>query len=207
MRIVKIIPPTSFILRNSFHSSIVAQFRLCSAPNCIQFMNNSQMCMLYFLNGYDKESRIGTERNRIMKRHTIIVATIVLLLIGCSNRSIVTDKEVQTAVKESNYPFTSLSLIIDTDRMANALTIQFDEGTKQLEARYENKEEEIFLHGNKAMKKIEELFTNWEIDPEMREEDLVKAAADAVEMKEYKVLKLTIEFKGYNPKKITFSKS
>ena len=69
-----------------------------------------------------------------------------------------------------------------------------------------NKKEEIALHGEKALKKIMEAFEKMKPDPEAEETELITSAAEAFEFKDYKMIRMEITFKGYDPKEIMFSK-
>jgi hypothetical protein len=151
----------------------------------------------------------------IEKRRMLIMAMIssLLLFSACSNKNIVTTTPSETDTSEESekslgeaYGFTSFDLAIDTKDMKNALIATYDEKRDKTEAVYENKIEDLYLHGNKAMDKLDTIFNEMSLEPDMDAEDLIKKASEAFEIIDYKSLKLTIKFKGHDTKELMMTK-
>ena len=66
--------------------------------------------------------------------------------------------------------------------------------------------EDAYLHGDQAMDKLDGIFKELELEADADDEDLIKQTAEAFGVKEYKTLKLTIQFKGHDAKKLMMSK-
>lgn len=131
-----------------------------------------------------------------------------LLLIGCTNRSIVTEKTEDVNAKElgETYGFTMFNVTFDTTEMKGALVSSYDEKVDKTEAVYENKINDIYLHGNKAMEKLDEIFNELELNPEMDDEDIIKETSKAFEVIDYRTMKLKVTFKGHDTKELMMSK-
>ena len=106
----------------------------------------------------------------------------------------------------SKFGFTFLDVSADTNEMKEALKVTYDEKKDKTEAMYDNKIDDFYLHGNAAMEKLDKIFEKLELDPEMDDEDMIKKAAEAFEVKDYKSLKLDVKFKGYDTKKLRMTK-
>ena len=104
------------------------------------------------------------------------------------------------------YGFTIFNLTIDTKDTKNAIVANYDEKSDKTEAIYENKLEESFLHGNKAMDKLNTIFEELSLEPDMDAEDIIKKASEAFEVIDYTTLKLDVKFKGHDMKKLMMSK-
>lgn len=144
------------------------------------------------------------------KLQMMVMMASILIFSACSNQNLVTNPPSDTETsKESigeTYGFTQFNLSIDTKEMKQALIANYDEKTDKTEAEYENKIEDLYLHGNAAMEKLEPIFNNLSIEPDMDAEDMVKKASEAFEVIDYKTLKLTIKFKGYDTKELMMTK-
>ncbi|WP_172369495.1 YusW family protein [Sporosarcina jiandibaonis] len=146
-----------------------------------------------------------------MKKHTVLFIVLLcsLLIVGaCNNRNIVTNTEDEGDKKSlgSKYGFTFLDLSADTNEMKEALKVTYDEKKDKTEAMYENKIDDFYLHGNAAMEKLDEIFEELALDPEMDDEDMIKKASEAFEINDYKSLKLDVKFKGFDTKKLRMTK-
>lgn len=106
----------------------------------------------------------------------------------------------------STYGFSFFSLIIDTKDMKEALNVNYEEKRDLTDAMYENKIDELYLYGNKAMKKLDTIFNDLSLEPDMDDEDLIKEVAKAFEISDYKMLELKIKFKGHDKKELMMTK-
>ena len=136
----------------------------------------------------------------------MIILSSILIVSACSNRNIVTNAEEGDEELGSKYGFTFLDVSADTSEMKEALKVTYDEKKDKTEAMYENKIDDFYLHGNAAMEKLDKIFEKLELDPEMDDEDMIKKAAEAFEVNDYKSLKLDVKFKGYDTKKLRMTK-
>ena len=133
-----------------------------------------------------------------------ILVCSTMIVCGCSNQNIITKTEAKNVV--DTYGITSFNLTIETKEEKEALKATFTEKKERSEAEYLNKKEDIALHGKKALEKIMKAFETMKPDPEAEETELITRAAEAFEFKDYKMIRLEITFKGYDPKEIMFSK-
>lgn len=146
------------------------------------------------------------------KHFSLLFVLLSLLIVNgaCGNKNIVTEMPTGTEQsKESpgeTYGFTSFDLVIDTRGMKGAILVGFDESSDRTEATYENKIDNLYLNGNKAMDKLNTIFEELALEPDMDDEDMVKQVAETFEIKDYKRLKLKIKFKGHDEKQLTFTK-
>ncbi len=146
------------------------------------------------------------------KRKIQVMAVIASLFIfsACGNQNLVTDLPADTETTKDSvgetYGFTVFNVAIDTKEMKQALVASYDEKIDKTEASYENKIENLYLHGNAAMEKLDEIFSELTIEPDMDAEDLIKKTSEAFEVIDYKTLKLTIKFKGYDTKELMMTK-
>lgn len=138
---------------------------------------------------------------------TILLCFAIVLLVACTNRSIVTKKndEDPEEIGEA-YGFTMFNVSFDTTEMKEALVSRYDEKIDKTEAVYENKIDAVFLHGDKAMEKLDEIFKALELDSEMDDEDIIKETAKAFEVLDYRSLKLKVTFKGRDTKELMMTK-
>lgn len=139
----------------------------------------------------------------------IVVIFLLLLVVACSNRNLVTNTESEDEKKEtlgSEYGFTSFNLTIDTTEMKEALISEYDEKIDKTEAVYESKIDNLYLHGDKAMEKLDTIFKELSLDPEMDDEDMIKETSKAFEVIDYQVMKLKVQFKGHDTKELMMSK-
>lgn len=139
----------------------------------------------------------------------IVVIFSALLIIGCTNRNLVTKTASEDEKKETlgdEYGFTSFILSIDTSEMKQALLSEYDEKIDKTEAVYESKIDNLYLHGDEAMEKLDKIFKELELNPEMDDEDMIKETSKAFEVIDYKVMKLKVQFKGHDTKELMMSK-
>lgn len=138
----------------------------------------------------------------------ILLLLISILLSACVNRNIVTkndeDEEEESIGEE--YGFTMFDVTVDTTEMKEALTSSYEVKSDKTEAVYENKIDAVFLHGDEAMEKLDGIFKELELDPEIDDEDLIKETAKAFEVMGYKSMKLKVTFKGYDTKELMMTK-
>ncbi len=129
---------------------------------------------------------------------------------ACSDKNIVTkppsEEEPEKESLGDTYGFTSFDLAIDTKEMKLALSANYEEKPDKIEAMYENKIEETYLHGNKALEKLDSIFEELSLEPDIGDEDMIKKVSEAFEIVDYTTLKLTIKFKGHDIKKLMMSK-
>jgi hypothetical protein len=147
----------------------------------------------------------------LMKKYNVLFIVLLcsLLILGaCSNRNIVTKGEDEKDKDSlgSKYGFTFIDVVADTNEMKEALKVTYDEKKDKTEAMYENKIDDFYLHGNAAMEKLDKIFEELELDPEMDDEDMIKKASEAFEINDYKSLKLDVKFKGFDTKKLRMTK-
>ena len=152
------------------------------------------------------------ERKMVLKRSYlglfIIIFSSILIVGACSNRNIVTNAAEGKDEESlgSKYGFTFLDLSADTNEMKEALKVTYDEKKDKTEAMYENKIDGYYLHGNAAMEKLDKIFEELALDPEMEDTDMIKIASEAFEINDYKSLKLDVKFKGFDTKKLRMTK-
>lgn len=148
------------------------------------------------------------KKTRIMLLITIIFS--IVLIVGCNNKNIVTKSETETDTSKEplgdTYGFTSFDLSIDTKEMKQALIATYDEKSDKTEAVYENKIEDSYLHGNKAMDRLNTIFNELSLEPDMDDEDMIKKVSEAFEIIDYKTLQLKVKFKGHDKKELMMSK-
>ncbi|MFD1928073.1 YusW family protein [Sporosarcina siberiensis] len=143
--------------------------------------------------------------------HYILLLMITLLICGaCGNKNKVTKFPDGTKEKDNEpgevYGYSEYNMTIDIKELKEAIIVEFKEGQNKTEALYENKIDNIYLHGNKALEKIGPLFENLDFDPTMDDLDMIKKASDVFEINDYTSLKLDIKFKGYDKKQLKFMK-
>lgn len=134
---------------------------------------------------------------------------VTFLMVGCNNRNLVTETASEEEKKKSlgeEYGFTSFNLSIDTTEMKEALISEYDEKIDKTEAVYENKIDQLYLHGDQAMEKLGSIFEELSLDADMDDEDMIKETSKAFEVIDYKVMKLKIQFKGHDTKELMMSK-
>ena len=139
-----------------------------------------------------------------------VIITTVLIIGACSNQNIVTkdsdEEDKSTESLGTEYGFTVFNLAADTKEMKGMLIVNYEEKRDKTEAVYENKGEDLYLHGDKAMEKLAPIFEELEFEPDMAEEDIIKKASETFEVMGYTTIKLTIKFKGHDSKAIMMSK-
>ena len=87
-----------------------------------------------------------------------------LLVIGaCSDKNKVTEPSEESP--GDMYGFTSFDLNVNTKEMKEAIKVNFDEKRDKTEAFYENKIDGLYLHGDKAMEKLDSLFEDLSLEP------------------------------------------
>ncbi len=140
----------------------------------------------------------------------IVIFSSLVLLMACSNRNIVTEKPegMDTSEQElgSTYGFTMFNMTADTTEMKSAVVAEYDEKKDKIEAVYENKIDDFYLHGNEAMEKLNSIFEELALDPEVDDEDMIKKTSEAFEVNDYRTLKLNVKFKGYDTKELMMTK-
>ncbi len=130
-------------------------------------------------------------------------------MIGCSNKNLVTEtasKDEKKASLGNEYGFTSFNLSIDTSEMKEALLSDYDEKIDKTEAVYESKIDHLYLHGDQAMEKLDEIFKELALNTDMDDEDIIKETSKAFEVIDYRVIKLKVQFKGHDTKELMMSK-
>lgn len=141
---------------------------------------------------------------RMLLRITMISG--LILIVGCSNKNLVSKSELPKEPLGETYGFTSFDVAIDTKEIKGAVTANYDEKRDKTEATYENQMEDLYLHGNKALKKLNTIFEELSLEPDMDDEDIIKQASKAFEVIDYETLKLTVKFKGHDKKVLMMSK-
>lgn len=141
---------------------------------------------------------------RIILRIAMISA--LLLIVGCSNKNLVTESDSPKEPLGDTYGFTAFDVAIDTKEIKGAVTANYDEKRDKTEAIYENQMEDLYLHGNKAMEKLNTIFEELSLEPDMDDEDIIKQVSEAFEVIDYKTLKLTVKFKGHDKKVLMMTK-
>lgn len=137
----------------------------------------------------------------------LLLMLTVVLLIACTNRSLVTKKDDEEAKSlGEEYGFTMFKVTFDTTEMKEALVSSYDEKTDKTEAVYESKIEDVYLHGDEAMEKLDEIFKELELNAEMDDEDMIKETSKAFEVLDYKSIKLNVTFKGHDTKELMMTK-
>jgi hypothetical protein len=137
-----------------------------------------------------------------------VVLACLFIISACSNKNIVKDKpddDEKQALGEQ-YGFTSFDIAIDTKDKKEAIIANYEEKPDKTEAMYENKMEDAYLHGDKAMDKLDGIFQEMELSPDTDDEDLIKQTAEAFGVMEYITLKLTVTFKGHDAKMLMMTK-
>ncbi len=134
----------------------------------------------------------------------------IVLIVGCSNKNLVTESKAETENSTEalgdTYGFTTFNLSIDTKEMKDALIANYDEKRDKTEAVYENKIDDLYLHGNKAMDKLDTIFNDLSLDADTDAEDMIKKVSEAFEIIDYKTLKLKVKFKGHDTKEFMMTK-
>ncbi|WP_255485795.1 YusW family protein [Sporosarcina sp. BP05] len=141
---------------------------------------------------------------RIILRIAMISA--LLLIVGCSNKNLVTESESPKEPLGDTYGFTAFDVAIDTKEIKGAVTANYDEKRDKTEATYENQMEDLYLHGDKAMEKLNTIFEELSLEPDMDDVDIIKQASEAFGVIDYKTLKLTVKFKGHDKKVLMMTK-
>lgn len=145
-------------------------------------------------------------KKRRLQMFLLLMLTVVLL-IACTNRSLVTKKDDEEAKSlGEEYGFTMFKVTFDTTEMKEALVSSYDEKTDKTEAVYESKIEDVYLHGDEAMEKLDEIFKELELNAEMDDEDMIKETSKAFEVLDYKSIKLNVTFKGHDTKELMMTK-
>lgn len=136
----------------------------------------------------------------------LIMISALMLIVGCSNKNLVTESNSPKEPLGDTYGFTSFDIAIDTKEIKGAVNANYDEKRDKTEATYENQIEDLYLHGNKAMKKLNTIFEKLSLEPDMDDEDIIKQASEAFEVIDYTTLKLTVKFKGHDKKVLMMTK-
>lgn len=147
-----------------------------------------------------------TELNMMRLILRIAMISTLILIVGCSNKNLVTESDSPKEPLGETYGFTAFDVAIDTKEIKQAVTANYDEKRDKTEATYENQLEDLYLHGNKAMEKLNTIFEELSLEPDMDDEDIIKQASEAFEVIDYTTLKLTVKFKGHDIKKLMMSK-
>lgn len=136
----------------------------------------------------------------------IAMTSALLLIVGCSNKNLVTESDSPKEPLGDTYGFTAFDVAIDTKEIKQAITASYDEKRDKTEAAYENQMEDLYLHGDKAMQKLNTIFEELSLEPDMDDEDIIKQASEAFGVIDYKTLKLTVKFKGHDKKVLMMTK-
>ncbi|MFJ7934504.1 YusW family protein [Sporosarcina sp. NPDC096371] len=138
----------------------------------------------------------------------IVLLSSQLVMSACSDKNIVkkkSDEDEQQSLGDE-FGFISFDVAIDTTDTKEAILANYEEKPDKTEAMYENKMEDAYLHGDQAMDKLDGIFKELALESDADDEDLIKQTAEAFGVKEYTTLKLTIQFKGHDAKKLMMSK-
>ena len=141
---------------------------------------------------------------RIILRIAMISA--LLLIVGCSNKNLVTESDSPKEPLGDTYGFTAFDVTIDTKEIKGEVTANYDEKRDKKGAKYENQMEDLYLNGEEAMEKLNTIFEELSLEPDMDDEDIIKKASEAFEVIDYKTLKLKVKFKGHDKKELMMSK-
>lgn len=128
----------------------------------------------------------------------------LFLLTACSSKNILPEEKANEVV--DTYGITMITVTIDTKEQKEALNVSFSEKKERSEAEYVNKIDNVYLHGEKAVNKLMEVFSNHEMNPDMDETELIKRISEAFEIHDFKMIRLQITFKGYDSKEIMMTK-
>ncbi|WP_203247075.1 YusW family protein [Sporosarcina beigongshangi] len=146
---------------------------------------------------------------KVKWRKLLITLLACQFIIGaCSDENVVKDKpdEDEKQALGEQYGFTSFDIAIDTKDKKEAVIANYEEKPDKTEAMYENKIEDAYFHGDQAMDKLDEIFQEMEMTADTDDEDLIKQAAEAFEVLDYKTLKLKVTFKGHDTKELMMTK-
>lgn len=141
----------------------------------------------------------------------VLIITCLLVIAACSNRNIVTntsdeEDDQSTETLGEKYGFTFFQLTADTKDMKIAIDAIYDEKRDKTEAMYESKIDDLYLYGNEAMEKLDSIFEELALEPEMDDEDMIKKASESFEIIDYESLKLNVKFKGHDTKELMMTK-
>lgn len=136
----------------------------------------------------------------------VTIISSIVLIVGCSNKNLVTEPDASKESLGEKYGFTSFDITIDTKELKEALIANYNEKRDKTEAIYKNQAEDLYLNGNKAMKKLDTLFEELSLDPDMDAEDIIKKASETFGIIDYKTLKLKVQFKGHDKKELMMTK-
>ncbi len=139
----------------------------------------------------------------------IVAFTLLPTTTACDTKSTVTKMPATITSKEKlaeHYGFSLFNLSIDTEELKQAIVVKFETKSDYTIAKYENSINDEILNGNKAMKKLDELFNSLSLEADMDAEDMIKEVSKAVEITDYKNLQFGIQFKGYDKKEMMLTK-
>lgn len=143
-------------------------------------------------------------------KYVALFVTIIWMLAACQNKNLVTKgpegEDISKAQLGSLYGFTEFDFSVDTKDKKQAIQAMYNEGRAHTEANYLNKIENKYVRGNKAMKKLDEIFSSMSLDPEMDDMDIIKKATEAFEISDFRKVSIKIKFKGRDEKNLMFSK-
>ncbi|MEK3934827.1 YusW family protein [Sporosarcina sp. FSL W7-1349] len=148
-----------------------------------------------------------------MRRKGFFIASLIVilcLLAACQNKNIVTKgpegEDISDEPNGSLYGFTEFVFSVDTKDKKEAIQAMYKEGRVHTEANYLNKIENIYVRGNKALKKLNEIFPDMSIDPETDDLDIIKQVTEAFEISDFEKASVKVKFKGHDPKDLMFTK-
>ncbi|WP_052342544.1 YusW family protein [Bacillus sp. EB01] len=84
-----------------------------------------------------------------------------------------TDPNQKHNVNKMDYPFTSFELEVDTQKTFGAIDISYEKEKDGTEASYVDKEKDVELAGNDAMKELHENFKSFTFDQYTPEEEVL----------------------------------
>lgn len=127
---------------------------------------------------------------------------------GVTNNNVGTGTETGTGTGKTTgnetfgtkYGFTSFDLDIDTVELTDAIEVNYDEDRTETEAKYENKSENLSLHGDEAMNKLDTIFKDLSLTHDMKEEEVIKKVSDAFGIKDYSTIELEIKYNDQEEK-------
>lgn len=115
------------------------------------------------------------------------------------NNGLNDDRDMKTdAVTEGNYEysFQKFELDVDYPDMEDAIEVEYDnEPGDEFEASYEDRTQDIRIHGDEAMNKLDKIFSTFDFDENTAEDEVLDAVVEAFEIRDdARKVELEIEF-------------
>ncbi|ALC90888.1 hypothetical protein AM500_14675 [Bacillus sp. FJAT-18017] len=150
--------------------------------------------------GLYKEERITVGKGADKMNFTKGIALFAIsasVLAGCNNTEEVnpppenapadnqaTDPNEKHNVNKLDYPFTSFELEVDTQKTFNAIDISYQKEKNSTVASYVDKEKNVELAGNDAMKELHEKFKSFRFDQYTTEEEVLAQVSKVFDIPE-----------------------